>query len=77
MGESDIFERELAGMPTLPPKTTIVFRCRDCECMWTFGIETPISFEKFYQKNKECLSCGKSNVEIDIIPITLPPLSQE
>ena len=77
MSDSNIFEREMAGMPPLPPRVTIAFRCKDCECIWTFGIETPISFERFYQKNKECLSCGKPNIEIDIIPIAPPPLSHE
>lgn len=77
MSDSNVFEREMAGMPILPPKTTIAFRCKDCECVWTFGIETPVLFERFYQKNIECLSCGKSNIEIDIIPIVPPPLSHE
>ena len=74
MSDSNVFEDALSGMPIIPPKTTIAFRCKDCECVWTFGIETPISFERFYQHNKECMSCGKSNVEIDIIPVALPPI---
>lgn len=74
MTDADFFDKALQGMPILPPKTSIAFRCRDCECVWTFGIETPISFERFYQHNKECLGCGKANIEIDIVPITLPPL---
>lgn len=77
MSDSDVFERELQGMPILPPKASIAFRCKDCECVWTFGIESPILFERFYQNNKECLSCGRTNVEIDIIPIILPPLRQD
>ena len=74
MSDSNVFEDALSNMPIIPPKTTIAFRCKDCECVWTFGIETPISFERFYQNNKECMSCGKTNVEIDIIPVTLPPI---
>jgi len=74
MSDSNIYEDALRDMPTIPPKTTISFHCKDCECAWTFGIETPISFERFYQNNKECMSCGKTNVEIDIIPVTLPPI---
>lgn len=74
MTDSDFFEKALQGMPVLPPKTSIAFRCRDCECVWTFGIETPIMFERFYQHNKECLSCGRTNIDIDIVPVTPPPL---
>jgi hypothetical protein len=77
MSDSDFFEKALQGMPILPPKTSIAFRCRDCECVWTFGIETPISFERFYQNNKECLSCGKTNIEIDIVSVTPPPIYQD
>ena len=74
MSDSDVFEDALKGMPVIPPKTTIAFRCKDCECVWTFRIETPLSFERFHQNNKDCMSCGKTNVEIDIIPVTLPPI---
>lgn len=77
MTDEDFFEKALEGLPILPPKTSIAFRCRDCECVWTFGIETPISFERFYQNNKECLSCGKDNIEIDIIRLALPPIDTE
>lgn len=66
------FEREMGELPPLPPRLTIAFRCRDCDCIWTVGIETPISLERFYDKNKECLSCGKSNIEIELIPS--PPI---
>jgi len=72
----DAYERALPNLPSLPPPLRVAFRCRDCECTWTFGIENPISFEKFYEKNKECFSCGKSNIEIDIIPLPYPPLSE-
>lgn len=71
------FEREMGELPPLPPRVTIAFRCRDCGCIWTFGIETPILFEMFYVKNKECLSCRKSSIEIDIIPLVPPSLSYE
>ncbi len=73
----NIFERELGHLPPLPPRLIIAFRCRDCECMWTFGIENPISFKKFHDMNKQCLSCGKLDIEIDIIPIQPTPLSEE
>jgi len=69
------FEREMGELPPLPPRLTIAFRCRDCGCIWSFGIESPMSFERFYKDNKECKSCGKSNIEIQIIPIVPPPLS--
>jgi hypothetical protein len=74
MGDLDVFKDALSGMPVLPPKTTIAFRCRDCDCVWTFGIETPISFEKFYQKNKECPNCDKANIEINIIALSSSPI---
>ena len=71
------FEREMESLPPLPPRVTVAFRCRDCDCIWTFGIESPISFEIFYAKNKECYNCGKSNIEIDIIPVVPPPIQLE
>ena len=74
MTDSDFLEKALQGMPILPPKPSIAFRCRDCECVWTFGVETPVSFERFYQNNKKCLSCGNTNIEIDIVPTALRPL---
>ena len=76
-GNPNAFEREMGELPPLPPKTTIAFRCRDCGCIWTYGIETPITLERFYQKHKNCDRCGKSNIEMEIIPIVPPPLSYE
>jgi hypothetical protein len=64
------FVNEMAGMPIIPPRITIAFRCKDCDCIWTFGIETAISFQRFYEKNKECPKCDKNNIEIDIIYAT-------
>jgi len=65
----DVFERELGNLPPLPPRPAIAFRCRDCVCVWTFGIESPISFQRFYERNKTCPSCGNSNIEIEFIRI--------
>ena len=63
----DVFGREIAQMPVIPPRVTIAFRCKDCDCVWTFGVETAISFQRFYEKNKDCPKCDKANIEIDII----------
>ncbi len=71
------FERQLGHLPPLPPRLIIAFRCLDCQCMWTFGVETAISFARFYEKNKECLSCGKQNIEIDVIPTPPIPIDLE
>ena len=72
----NIFESEMAEMPIIPPRITIAFRCKDCDCIWTFGIETAISFQRFYEKNKECPKCDKANIEIDIITV-IPIQPQE
>ena len=67
------FAEGIPNLPILPPKPTIAFRCRDCELVWTFGSEGPVVFERFYQKNRECPSCGNSNIEVDVISQMMPP----
>ena len=62
--------RRLTGQPPLHSKVTMAFRCRDCGSTWTFNTENPVSFERWYQRNRECLFCGNSNVDIDFRPLT-------
>jgi hypothetical protein len=66
----DISGRRSTNKQPLPPKLTIAFRCLDCGSTWTFSIENPASFERCYQNNRECLSCGSSNIEINPMPLT-------
>ena len=62
------FEEEERKLPSLPPKLRIDFVCPDCGHRWTIGIESGTSVELFYEQNKKCLSCGKSSIEIEVIP---------
>ena len=53
-----------------PPKPGAKFRCRDCGNVW-YGTHEVMLLDRFYEMNKACPNCSKSNIEMAFVIFTI------